>query len=35
MFFDVPARFRAEYPVVYAQLAAFFKQDPAARSGGE
>jgi hypothetical protein len=30
MFFDVPQRFRAEYPAVYAQLAAFFKQDPAA-----
>jgi len=30
MFFDVPRRFRSEYPAVYAQLASFFKQDPAA-----
>jgi Mlc titration factor MtfA (ptsG expression regulator) len=30
MFFDVPRRFRTEYPEVYAQLAAFFRQDPAA-----
>jgi hypothetical protein len=30
MFFDVPVRFRAEYPDVYAQLALFFRQDPAA-----
>lgn len=29
MFFDVPVDFRAEYPSVYAQLAAFFRQDPA------
>ncbi len=29
LFFDVPAEFRAEYPAVYAQLAAFFRQDPA------
>lgn len=29
MFFDVPRDFRAEYPAVYAQLAAFFRQDPA------
>jgi len=29
MFFDVPERFAAEYPGVYAQLAAFYKQDPA------
>ena len=29
MFFDVPDAFRAEYPSLYAQLAAFFKQDPA------
>jgi Mlc titration factor MtfA (ptsG expression regulator) len=34
MFFDVPARFRAEYPAVYAQLAAFFKQDPLAVATG-
>jgi Mlc titration factor MtfA (ptsG expression regulator) len=27
MFFDVPRRFRSEYPAVYAQLTAFFKQD--------
>lgn len=30
MFFDVPERFAEEYPAVYAQLAAFYKQDPAA-----
>lgn len=29
MFFDVPERFAEEYPAVYAQLAAFYKQDPA------
>jgi len=29
LFFDVPRDFRAEYPDVYAQLAAFFRQDPA------
>jgi MtfA peptidase len=32
MFFDVPERFADEYPAVYAQLAAFYKQDPVARS---
>ncbi len=31
MFFDVPVRFRKEYPAVYTQLRAFFRQDPAAR----
>jgi len=30
LFFDVPDRLRSEYPDVYAQLARFFKQDPAA-----
>jgi Mlc titration factor MtfA (ptsG expression regulator) len=30
MLFDVPERFAQEYPAVYAQLAAFYKQDPAA-----
>ena len=30
MFFDVPQRFRAEYPDVYDQLKRYFKQDPAA-----
>ena len=30
MFFDVPSDLRAAYPDVYAQLAAFFRQDPAA-----
>ena len=30
MFFDVPQRFRAEYPDVYEQLRRYFKQDPAA-----
>ena len=29
MFFDVPRRFRAEYPDVYEQLKRYFKQDPA------
>ncbi|MYF70704.1 MAG: zinc-dependent peptidase [Proteobacteria bacterium] len=29
MFFDVPCAFRVEYPSLYAQLAAFFRQDPA------
>lgn len=29
MFFDVPVRFRREYPDVYAQLAGFYRQDPA------
>jgi len=29
LFFDVPADLRAEYPQIYAQLAAFFRQDPA------
>jgi MtfA peptidase len=29
LFFDVPQRLREEYPDVYAQLARFFKQDPA------
>ena len=32
MFFDVPDVFRAEYPALYAQLAAFFRQDPAQRA---
>lgn len=32
MFFDVPEEFVGEHPALYAQLAAFFKQDPA-RSG--
>ncbi len=31
VFFDVPARFAKKYPALYAQLAAFFKQDPASR----
>jgi MtfA peptidase len=30
MFFDVPERFADEYPAVYAQLTAFYKQNPAA-----
>ncbi|RPI59815.1 MAG: zinc-dependent peptidase [Lysobacterales bacterium] len=29
MFFDVPQRFRAEYPDIYDQLKRYFKQDPA------
>jgi Mlc titration factor MtfA (ptsG expression regulator) len=28
MFFDVPEELNAEYPAVFAQLAAFFRQDP-------
>jgi Mlc titration factor MtfA (ptsG expression regulator) len=28
LFFDVPEQLAAEYPEVYAQLAAFFRQDP-------
>lgn len=31
LFFDVPEELADEYPELYAQLAAFFKQDPAAR----
>jgi MtfA peptidase len=31
-FFEIPGKVRAEYPRVYAQLAAFYRQDPAARS---
>jgi Mlc titration factor MtfA (ptsG expression regulator) len=30
VFFDLPDEFARRYPLVYAQLAAFFKQDPAA-----
>jgi Mlc titration factor MtfA (ptsG expression regulator) len=33
MFFEVPSRFAREYPEVYAQLATFYKQDPARRAG--
>jgi Mlc titration factor MtfA (ptsG expression regulator) len=28
MFFDVPSELHAEYPPIYAQLAAYFRQDP-------
>jgi len=28
MFFDVPAELEAEYPEIYAQLAAYFRQNP-------
>jgi MtfA peptidase len=31
LFFDVPAELAAEYPEVYAQLARYFRQDPARR----
>lgn len=31
-FFEIPKKVRAEYPRVYGQLAAFYRQDPAARS---
>jgi len=30
-FFEVPHTLRSEYPEVYRQLAAFFRQDPATR----
>jgi hypothetical protein len=30
-FFELPHLLRAEYPAVYAQLEAFYRQDPAAR----
>ena len=33
MFFDVPVAFLDEYPEIYAQLAAFFRQDPARSPG--
>lgn len=33
MFFDVPEAFRAEYPGLYGQLAAFFRQDPVQSRG--
>jgi Mlc titration factor MtfA (ptsG expression regulator) len=32
MFFDLPERLRDEYPDVYAQLAAFYRQSPAAEA---
>ena len=31
-FFEIPEKVRAEFPRVYGQLAAFYRQDPAARS---
>ena len=31
LFFELPHRLRAVYPDVYAQLAAFYRQDPALR----
>jgi Mlc titration factor MtfA (ptsG expression regulator) len=34
-FFETPAAVRAEYPGVYRQLAAFYRQDPAARLRGQ
>jgi hypothetical protein len=33
MFFDVPEEFNVEYPALYAQLRAFFKQDTARAAG--
>lgn len=33
MFFDVPDELAAEHPALYALLAAYFRQDPAARRG--
>jgi Mlc titration factor MtfA (ptsG expression regulator) len=32
-FFEIPATVRDDYPAVYGQLAAFYRQDPAARTG--
>jgi Mlc titration factor MtfA (ptsG expression regulator) len=34
-FFEIPHVLRREYPEVYRQLAAFYRQDPAARMGEE
>jgi Mlc titration factor MtfA (ptsG expression regulator) len=34
-FFEIPHILRREYPEVYRQLAAFYRQDPAARMGEE
>jgi len=31
-FFETPLVLRAEYPALYAQLTAFYRQNPAARS---
>jgi Mlc titration factor MtfA (ptsG expression regulator) len=30
-FFEMPAALRAQFPAFYEQLAAFYRQDPAAR----
>ncbi|HNF92974.1 MAG TPA: zinc-dependent peptidase, partial [Accumulibacter sp.] len=30
-FFETPALLRTEYPALYAQLAGFYRQDPASR----
>jgi MtfA peptidase len=35
LFFDVPADLEAEYPAVYRQLAAFFRQDPGGYPTGQ
>jgi Mlc titration factor MtfA (ptsG expression regulator) len=32
-FFEIPGRLNAEYPAVYTQLRAFYRQDPLARLG--
>lgn len=34
-FFQAPDRLNSAYPEVYRQLARFYRQDPAARAGGE
>jgi Mlc titration factor MtfA (ptsG expression regulator) len=34
-FFGKPVELRREYPDLYAELQGFYRQDPAARSGGE
>jgi Mlc titration factor MtfA (ptsG expression regulator) len=32
LFFDVPEKLDSEYPAIYAQLAAYYRQDPAGRN---
>jgi len=34
-FFEKPEELRREYPDLYAELMGFYRQDPAARAGGE
>jgi len=35
LFFDLPSNLKVEYPRVYGQLAAFFRQDPAGSGAGD